>query len=230
MKKYIYIACLSLFMISCGSGSDSESTPETNLAPSIPVLVLPANANLCVSNLVHFKWEKSTDKNNDAITYSIQIASDNQFTQIVKTTEIITTDFSVTLDKGKSYYWRVKATDTKNLSSDYSPVYSFYTEGVVAGNHLPFAPELVAPALNSVLNSGAITLSWNAADVDTNDILVYDVYLGTTNPPTQKVTANQLSKTFDVSTNSSTNYYWKVVVKDNKGGEVIGQIWSFKTN
>lgn len=230
MKKYIYIACISLFMISCGSGSDSETTPETNLAPTVPVLVLPANVNLCMSNLVNFQWEKSTDKNNDPIIYSIQIATDNQFTQIVKTTEIIATNFSVTLDKGKSYYWRVKATDAKNLSSDYSSVYSFYTEGVVAGNHLPFAPELVAPALNSMLNSGVVTLSWNAADVDKDDILVYDVYLGTTNPPTQKVTTNQLSKTFDVSTNSSTNYYWKVVVKDNKGGEVIGQIWSFKTN
>ncbi|UFH46915.1 hypothetical protein LNP27_02460 [Flavobacterium galactosidilyticum] len=230
MKKYIYIACISLFMISCGSGSDSETTPETNLAPTAPLLALPANVSLCMSNLVNFQWEKSTDKNNDAITYSIQISTDNQFTQIVKTTEIIATNFSVTLDKGKSYYWRVKATDTKNLSSDYSSVYSFYTEGVVAGNHLPFAPELVAPTLNSMLNSGVITLSWNAADVDKDDILVYDVYLGTTNPPTQKVTTNQLSKTFDVSTNSSTNYYWKVVVKDNKGGEVIGQIWSFKTN
>lgn len=39
------------------------------------------------------------------------------------------------------------------------------------------------------------------------------------------------SSTFNVtSLLPSKNYYWKVVVKDNKGGETIGQIWEFKTN
>ena len=38
----------------------------------------------------------------------------------------------------------------------------------------------------------------------------------------------------DITINSSTRYYWMVVVKDNKDdeilGETIGQIWNFQTD
>jgi hypothetical protein len=32
---------------------------------------------------------------------------------------------------------------------------------------------------------------------------------------------------FDVTLTSSTEYFWQAVVKDNNGGEAIGQIWNF---
>ena len=74
------------------------------------------------------------------------------------------------------------------------------------------------------------TLEWNASDVDTSDALTFDVYFGTDNPPTEKIGNNQTMKTLDLDLVSSTNYYWKVVVKDNSGGESIGQVWNFKTD
>jgi hypothetical protein len=30
--------------------------------------------------------------------------------------------------------------------------------------------------------------------------------------------------------NTATTYYWKIVVKDNNGGQAIGQVWSFYSN
>jgi hypothetical protein len=57
------------------------------------------------------------------------------------------------------------------------------------------------------------------------------VYLDTVNPPTTVISANQSGDLFTTPTlNAATNYYWKIVVKDNNGGQTIGQIWNFKTD
>lgn len=231
MKKYIFITIISVFLISCG-GSDDTPTPPApaNTAPSTPTLVMPTNNKLCISNVVSFQWNNSTDADKDPITYQIQVAKDQQFSQIVETFQGTTNTKDITLQKATAYYWRVKATDDENLSSEYSTVYSFYTSGDAVVNYLPFAPELVQPAFNSVLNASTATLEWKASDVDVNDKLVFDVYFGTDNPPTSKVSENKEAKTLDVAIVPAKEYYWKVVVKDNKGGETIGQVWKFKTN
>ena len=231
MKKYLFIASFSFILFSCSGGGDSPApTPAVNTAPTVPVLVAPTNSKLCVDNLVNFQWNVSVDAENDAISYQIQVARDTQFSQIVNTIDGSAISQNILLDKGLAYYWRVKATDSKNLSSNFSATYSFYTAGVAVVNYLPFSPVLVQPALNTVLNSTTATLKWSASDVDVNDILVYDVYFGTTNPPTAIISANRTTNTIDVPVIASTQYFWKIVVKDGKGGETIGQIWKFNTN
>lgn len=50
----------------------------------------------------------------------------------------------------------------------------------------------------------------------------YDVYLGTVNPPTTKIGNNLTSPSLNVDLEASKNYFWEVVVKDNKGGETKG--------
>ncbi|OYX23116.1 MAG: hypothetical protein B7Z06_10705, partial [Flavobacteriales bacterium 32-35-8] len=64
-------------------------------------------------------------------------------------------------------------------------------------------------------------------DADASDVLKYDLYFGTANPPTEKVAADLLLKTYDVNVLNAGNYYWKVVVKDGKGGTTVGQVWNF---
>ena len=221
---------MSFLLFSCGS--DDTPTQETkNTAPSVPTLLSPANATLCTGNFVDFEWNASIDAENNSIIYQLQIATNNQFTQIVKTTEGAAIGQTVTLNKGTAYYWRVKATDNKNASSNYSATYSFYTEATAVANHLPFLPQVLQPEINTFVNSATANLKWSATDVDTNDILVFDVYFGTTNPPTAKVGSNLASTSLITNTlQPATNYYWKVVVKDNKGGETTGQVWNFKTN
>jgi hypothetical protein len=229
MKKFIYISVISFLIISCGGGDDSVNAIE-NVAPTTPTLIAPVNNKLCVDNSLNFEWSVSVDSNNDPIIYEIQVAKDNQFVQIVKTLKSTTNSQNIVLEKGVAYYWRVKATDDKFLSRNYSEVYKFYTQGEAVINHLPFSPELVQPVLNALLNTTTATLSWNATDVDITDSLSYDIYFGTNNPLTSKVSANQTTKTLEVNLVASTVYYWKVVVKDDKGGETIGQTWMFKTN
>ncbi|MCF6168537.1 MAG: hypothetical protein L3J55_08280, partial [Lutibacter sp.] len=137
---------------------------------------------------------------------------------------------TLSLEKGIAYYWRVKATDSKNLSSSYSSTNQFYTEGNGVSNYLPFSPVLVSPTLNATETGTTTTLQWTASDVDTSDVLTYDIYFDTVNPPVAIASSNLTTNTLDVSLAASTTYYWKVVVKDDKGGQTIGQIWSFVTD
>ena len=197
----------------------------------MPVLSLPADNKLCLDNNVSFQWNASTDEQKDAIVYQIQIAKDNAFSQIVSTLDNSSLSTSaLALDKNTAYYWRVKATDSKGLSSAYSSTFKFYTAGVAVVNHLPFAPALISPEMNVALSTTTASLQWNASDVDTADVLTYDVYFGTANPPTEKVSDSKSEKTVDVTIEPGKQYYWRVTVKDDKGGETVGQVWKFKTN
>lgn len=228
MKKYLLATFITLLLCSCGGGDSSDEVTETeNRVPSVPSLVAPANNLLCIDNAVAFQWNVSSDPDSDAISYQIQISKDIQFNQIDYTNSSQTSSKTISLDKGMRYYWRVKAVDSKNLSSNYSAVFQFYTEGVGLTNHLPFAPTIVKPELASVFTGSSVVLEWSASDVDATDQLTYDVYFGTVNPPTSKVSSNQILKTFTQSLSEASNYYWRVDVKDNKGGVTKGQVWNF---
>ena len=233
MKNILNILNLlfGVLLFSFGSCGGDDATEGVNTAPSVPVLGSPANNKLCVDNSVSFEWNVSIDAENNKIFYQIEVATDNEFTEIVITTEVTSNRTIVRLDKGKAYYWRVKASDNKNTSSSYSETYSFYTEGVAQTNHLPFLPQLVFPAYNSVITASSVALNWTANDVDVNDILSCDIYLDAVNPPKTKV-ANSISETIlNVDAlEASKIYFWKVVVRDSKGGETVGQVWSFKSN
>ena len=230
MKRLLYLSIVSLVVVACSSGGGDDEPEVTNSAPTVPTLTAPADNKLCLNTAVVFEWGVATDVNKDAITYQLQVAKDNLFAQIVNTEDVQGSSKSINLEKNTAYYWRLKSTDSKGLSSAYSSTYKFYTSGDAVINHLPFVPELVAPTQNVVLNTSSTTLKWNAADVDVADVLTYDIYFGTTANPTTKIKENSTSKSFDVTLEPTKEYFWKIVVKDNKGGETTGQIWKFKTN
>lgn len=234
MKKLLNIIVLSVLVLSCGGGGSDDPTPTpqptVNKAPSAPTQSAPTNNLLCIDNTVSFEWTASTDPDGDTVSYEIQIATDNQFTENLKTNTSSSTSTSVSLDKGVAYYWRVRAKDSKNATSSYSSTFNFYTEGTGESNHLPFSPDVVKPTLNSIVQDATVTLEWTASDVDTSDTLTFDLYFDTVNPPTTKVSENQSETTYNQALESSKNYYWKVVVKDDKGGVAIGQVWGFKTD
>jgi hypothetical protein len=234
MKKTLYTLALTTVLWSCGGGGgDTPNPPPTpvNNAPSVPSLVYPTNNLLCIDNVIDFDWNASTDPDGDAITYQVQIAKDAAFTQMAQSVTETATVRTLSLEKGIAYYWRVKATDSKNLSSNYSSVNQFYTEGEGISNHLPFAPTLTAPTLNSVVTGTTVTLEWTASDVDSSDTLSYDVYFGNDQENLAVLTQDQTATNVTSPTlTASTTYYWYVVVKDGQGGQTIGQVWNFTTD
>lgn len=231
MKKISLLSILTALLISCGGSDDGGSdTPKENKAPSkIGTLSFPTNNLLCSTNTLEFKWDAASDPDGDNIFYVLEISKINDFSSLEQSFDVGSTSKTTTLEKGTAYYWRVKAKDSKNLSGEYSEVYNFFTEGFGETNHVPFLPKLTAPVREAIINGSSTNLQWDASDVD-NDPLTFDVYFDTVNPPVTKIGDNQTEKTINVDLNASTTYYWKVVVKDDKGSESIGQIWSFSTN
>ncbi len=104
----------------------------------------------------------------------------------------------------------------------------FVSCGVQTVNLRPTVPSNPKPSNNQTGVSVNTTLSWICSDLD-GDTLVYDVYFGTdANPPLVK--SNHATTTYSPGTLSyGTTYYWKIVAKDDKGGQTSGPIWSFTT-
>lgn len=233
MRRILYTSIYSALLCSCSGGGGGEDIipppDEENKAPVAPELVYPSNNLLCLENTVDFQWNPVTDPDGDSISYLLEISTDNQFSQIDYTASGAAAIQTLSLDKNTAYYWRVKARDARDAESNYSSVFSFYTEGEAVTNHLPFAPMLVNPLPDTPEGAGTVSLEWTASDTD-NDPLIFDVYFGTDNPPVTLVSENQDSTAFSATVSSGTDYYWKVVVKDDKGGQTMGQVWEFSTN
>jgi hypothetical protein len=231
-KSYLYLIVITSIFLSCSSGGDDDSGPDpdpVNTAPTVPIQVYPLNNTLCVDNNVVFEWNASSDAEGNVITYKVEVSEENDFSSLAHNVSSSSTSRVISLDKGKSFYWRVKSKDNKGDESEYSSVSQFLTEGDGVSNHLPFAPELVTPNKDEVINGTSVTLSWTANDFD-NDALNYDVYLDTDSDPTTKVSENQSETTYNsTGLTAASTYYFKIVVKDGNGGVTIGQTWSFTT-
>jgi formylglycine-generating enzyme required for sulfatase activity len=93
----------------------------------------------------------------------------------------------------------------------------------------PNTPVLISPPDGAANQSTSITLSWLCSDPD-GDTLVYDVYLGTTNPPVNDISPGQSGASFACAgLVNAVTYYWMIVAKDSRGGSTPGSVWSFTT-
>jgi hypothetical protein len=96
-------------------------------------------------------------------------------------------------------------------------------------NSAPNTPSSPNPSNHATGISTTADLSWTGGDPDIGDTVTYDVYFGTTSPPTS-VTTGQSGTTYDPGTiSASTKYYWQIVSWDNHGASTSGPIWDFTT-
>lgn len=229
MKRLLIL----LIIVTTYSCSKSENNPDPpvdkteNTAPSVPLAIYPTNGLLCTENPIDFSWNSATDKEGDAVTYEIEIASDASFTNIIEKTAVNGTKRTFTLEKGIELNWRVRAKDNKNNFSDFSTNWKFYTEGESIVNYLPFTPTLLNPILNTKVIGNSASLEWSSSDVD-GDELVYDVYFGNSTPPIL-IQENISDNTYSINIIENQTYYWKIIVKDGNGGEAISNVWNFKS-
>ena len=101
---------------------------------------------------------------------------------------------------------------------------------------IPTTPVLSTPLENEIDVNKTPHFSWEAStDNDGDDNLItYDVYIGTNNNPQILISENQSETTFNAypnnlnSFNTGETYYWKVVAKDSNGNEnYLSPVWSF---
>ncbi|MCI2228889.1 M12 family metallo-peptidase [Polaribacter sp. MSW13] len=94
-----------------------------NGSPNTITLTSPADANVNEAIAPTLMW----DADANAISYDVEVATDNAFANIVSSENVNTNSFSVTgLNQSTTYYWRVKG---KSLcgDGDFSSVFSFTT-------------------------------------------------------------------------------------------------------
>lgn len=228
MKKILLLVlCVNLLLTSCNN--DDDAIPEesiVNTAPTTPVLNYPTNNLVCIENAINFQWTPSSDAEGNVPIYDIEIATDINFTQELNSVTTIANSKEIVLEKGKLYYWRMRAKDTKDATSEYSEVFNFYTEGNGVLNHLPFAPVLISPEINTVESDDSTVLKWSAEDAD-EDNLLFDIYLGNDDLSLDIIANNITESEYHLDLPNIGEYFWKIIVKDGKGGTTVGQIWNF---
>ncbi|MBT8376726.1 MAG: hypothetical protein KJO22_07650 [Bacteroidia bacterium] len=225
MKRIVLLLCSIL--VACSSGSSTDSEP--NSPPSTPSLFYPTNNLFCIDSTIEFEFTAAIDPDGDAISYEIEFSTNSSFSVDVVVYATSSRINIYTLGTGQTYFWRVRAIDSRGLYGEYSDVYTFFTQSEGQVNNLPYTPVLIQPQINSTINSANINLQWSCIDID-GDQLVYDVYLDQNNPPQTLLLEDYSESSWSLTLENSTAYYWRVVAKDTNSAETIGQVWSFNTN
>jgi len=110
-----------------------------------------------------------------------------------------------------------------NSSQDHYP---FMNPWMDEPNNPPNTPSNPSPLDGATGVDTGASLSWTGDDPD-GDPVTYDVYFGTTNPPTMKVSTNQSGTTYDPDTlDYEETYYWQIIAWDNIAS-ASGSICSF---
>jgi len=220
----------SLFIASCGGGSDDAPAPQPVVEdPKATTLIFPGNNTECnegvvideLKSRVTFQWNASEDT--DSYILNIRNISTNQSSM----SPVNAQEAEITIDRGTPYEWFVtsKATGT-NVTAD-SPKFKFYNQGPGIENYAPFPAEAVNPTRGAdVTNSGGnVTLEWKASDID-DDIEEYEVFFGTNESPTESL-GTTTEVTINATVAAGTIYYWLVVTVDSQGNTSQSEVFEF---
>ncbi len=195
---------------------------QTNEPPSIPSNPVPANTTTDIPVSTDLSWSGG-DPNGDPVTFDVYFGSTSPPIKMVsnQTSNIFDTG---TMNYGTTYFWKIVSWDNHGASTS-GPLWHFTTH-----NDPPNTPSSPNPANGATSVSINADISWTGGDPNPGDTVIYDVFFGTSTPPTIKVSANQSSVTYDPGPMTyNTQYYWKIVAWDNHGASTIGVIWNFFT-
>lgn len=218
----LLLICFCLIAFQC-------SKKATNQAPTAVSLIYPSENLLCIDNTIAFNWSTAIDPEDDEVEYNIIIAKDRALTNVIENRIISNTQVTINLEQETAYYWKVDALDVNNNQGTASETYAFFTQGDIVTNYAPFTSAPLTPENNSQINSGSVNLTWDAADVNSNDTLTYEVYFGEANNLSLQ-DDNVAIKSYSVSVASGKTYSWRVDVKDQHGAKSIGRVWTFSVN
>jgi subtilisin-like proprotein convertase family protein len=145
-------------------------------APATPTLTTPSDGATGVSTTPTFSWTGVAD----AESYTLEIATDVDFTNIVHTASNITgTSYTLTtvLNANTVYYWRVKAVNACG-SGPWSSVFSFTTENLYCSYPYLSIPDDDATGIDDVLSiSDATTIQDLDVQLDIEHTYVGDLLI-----------------------------------------------------
>jgi hypothetical protein len=179
-----------------------------------PTLTSPTNLAVGVTVVPNFQWSFPIV---GAPTYTIEIATDNAFTNIVfgptAPSPATSTNFQLppanALVNGVTYYWRIKATIGAATACNFKQFISI----------APSVPYLTNPYNGNILSGTTTTFAWYSGTVGIQYTLQIAQDLGFTVPITGQpgVDITTTTNTYYVLNNSilttGGTYYWRVIAK-----------------
>jgi len=202
----------------------NSSNFQYNQPPVLPFDPQPQNNLQDIQTDANLSW-LCTDPDGDPIKFDVYFGTSSQPPKIAS--DISEFSFEPgALQETTIYYWKIVAKDDHDHITP-GIVWHFTTK-TTATNEPPALPSNPNPTNGALAVGLPVTLSWTCSDPE-NDALLYDVYFGTTlNPPIGPT--NQTSTNFQPSgLTTGTQYYWKIVAKDDHSNTTTGNVWSFTT-
>ncbi len=223
--RVFWAICLGALIVGCGGGGDDDPKP-----PEAANLVFPEQNSECTTGVdvtestseVTFRWQAA----DNADSYELRVT--HLITNVTQTATSTGTSAALTIAKGAPFSWMVisRNADAQSVSS---ATWQFYNAGSET-SYAPFPATILAPPSGITVvrdRDGEVLLDWSGADVD-NDLSGYDIYHGTTNPPTEIESSTNAGVTsLKVAVESGT-YYWKVVSKDMQGNTSDSGVYSYR--
>jgi hypothetical protein len=215
------IIALAVLWTSC---TDDSPTAPGNGAPRTPYSPSPADGAVYGRPTLDLSW-KCSDPDGDILVYAVQVREHDVYVVFSATTENTEMETGLTLLRETLYTWRVSATD--GLEVTHGPWWSFTTPEW--SNLPPYPPADPIPADGAEGISLTTTLFWVAGDPDQDDVLTFDVYLGTDADPPLAAAGRTQTSWAPPALEYSTGYYWRVVSKDSRGDSTSSAVWTFTT-
>jgi hypothetical protein len=210
---------------SAGPLWDFTTENEVNNPPYLPSDPQPVNHATGVAINADLSWNGGDPDPGDTVTYDVY------FGTISPPPKVVSNQSGTSYDPGMmnyetTYYWRIVAWDNHDASTQGS-LWDFTTMN--EPNNPPYTPSNPSPGDGAMNVDITSTLGWTGGDPNPGDTVTYDVYFGTTTPPS-KVASNQSATTFDPGAlEYLTTYYWEIIAWDNHGLSALGSIWQFTT-
>ncbi len=187
-----------------------------------PIPLQPKNNELDVSINTSMVWRGV----NDALSYSVQIARDYEFSSIVTEVNDVqdTTLIIENLEYSQEYFWRVRS-ELPDGDGEWSAIMKFTTQSELS----PHAPGLIAPADNAtgVILSPEFVWEPVAQDVTYRlQISLNEIFTDV------KISVQDIADTTYVpdKLDYGTDYYWRVrAYSDDQGGGDWSSIRKFTT-
>lgn len=231
--QWIFVLLVFGFLTSCESSTEPMPEEEEQIEDPMSVtLVFPENNTECqegtiideLVSRVTFQWLESEHTD----SYEVHLKNLNDNTASVHDSN--TNEASIILERGTPYSWSVLSKSNKSSNVAESETWQFYNAGLGQVSHAPFPAGLLNPTNGETVEiaDGTTILSWAASDID-DDIVEFEVVLGTINPPTEIAGATSFSE-FSVNLDADTTYFWFVRTIDSHSNLSESDIFSFRTN
>lgn len=222
-RRLLLILCLLLALF-VGSNTCRKWDNRYDRPPNRPELVFPERGATNIDTAVILRWRCTHPDTNEKLRYDIYLGTVNP--PSLRDTGILDTYYCPhKLTLLTSYFWQVVARDRFGDTAS-GPVYQFTTR---QANALPYAPSHPYPESGAVNQLVRVRLSWHGGDPDQGDTVVYDIYLGTSLPPSIIYRDCQDSFYTPQGLKYDSTYYWRVVARDEVGDTAVSPLWYFST-